>query len=289
MSYDGGMVRSLWSPVVLLLPLLLTSACDKTKLSEEKAVGHANDLAALVDKDIEEIRKGLPAGGKKLAEVLNDGEAGVSPAKARKAMKKTREAVTDLQLAKSTFFVLTDLEGNAYASDQETDGISGKNLFPLFPGLDKGKAGYTELLGSWAELNGVKAGLDQQWVSAAPVVGADGVAKGLYVTGWSFRKFAYHLEQQLKANLRQEAQKTGNNREPLVYVFVVQGAHAFGTPVVPEVNQKAIEALGVTEKLKSAESWRGQVEITDRPYGAAARQTKKLCPDCSVIVLRSEI
>jgi hypothetical protein len=284
------MARFPWYSAALLLPSLLTPACsDKVKLSEEKAVGHATELGQLVERDIEEIRKGLPAGGKKLAEVLNDGEAGVTPGKARKAMKKTREAVTDLQLAKSTFFALTDLDGNAYASDQETDGISGKNLFPLFPGLDKGKAGYTELLGSWAELNGVKTGLDQQWVAAAPVAGADGVAKGLYVTGWSFRKFAYHLEQQLKANLRQEAQKTGNNREPLVYVFVVQGAKAFGTPVVPEVNQKAIEGLQVAEKLKNAETWRGPLEITDRTYGAAARQTKKLCPDCAIVVLRSEI
>jgi hypothetical protein len=283
------MARSLWSSAVLVLLLLLTSACDKTKVSEEKAVGHADDLGKLVDQDIEQIRKGLPAGGKKLAEVLNDGEAGVTPAKARKAMKKTREAVTDLQLAKSTFFVLTDPDGNAYASDQETDGISGINLFPRLPGLEKAKTGYTELLGDWSELKGVKTGLDQQWVAAAPVAGADGVTRGLYVTGWSFRGFAYHLEQQLKANLRQEAQKTGNSREPLVYVFVVQGTRAFGTPVVPEVNQKAIEALGVTEKLKNAETWRGQIEITDRPYGAAARQTKKLCPDCSVIVLRSEI
>lgn len=272
----------------LLAPLaLLAVACsDKTKESEEKAVGHAVELSKLADTDVEEIRRGLPAGARKMSEIFG-ADRDITPAKARSALRKTREATIDLQLAKSTFFVVTDPEGVAYASDLETDGFSGKSIAQAFSVVAKARGGtYAEALGQMDEARGLRTGDDLQWVAAAPVSGADGKPFALYVTGWSFRRFAQHLEEQLKSNLRNTAQK--GDKAPILYVFVLREGKAYGTPVTPEVNVKAVEGLGLPAKLQAG-AYRGQVEITGRGFGVAAQPVKKLCDQCAVVVLRSEV
>jgi len=273
---------------LLPLTLALAAGCtDKGKISEEKAVAHAEEAAKLTDNDVEELRRGLPAGGKKIGEILG-ADKEITPAKARSALRKTREAVVDLQLAKSTFFTVTDLEGVAHASDLETDGFSGKNVLQAFPGLAKAKTGaYTEVLGQMDEARGLRKGDDLQWVAAAPVAGPDGKATGLYISGWSLRRFAQHLEEQLKSNLRNTA-KPGD-KAPLLYVFVLHEAKAYGTPVAPDVNIKAVESLGLPAKLQASGAARGQIEIEMRGFGFAAKSAKKLCDQCAVVVLRSEV
>jgi hypothetical protein len=272
----------------LLAPVAAVAAAgctDRVKVSEERAVAHAAAVAALVDKDIEEIRRGLPAGAKKLGEIFGTEE--VTPGKARAALRKAREAVIDLQLAKSTFFAATDLQGVAHASDLETDGFSGKNILDAYKPLAKAKeGGYVETLGQMEEARGLRKGDDLQWVAAAPVPGADGKPVGLYVTGWSFRRFAQHLEEQLKTDLRNAGPK--DEKPPLVYVFVLHEGKAYGTPIAPEVNVQAVEGLGLAAKVQGG-TFRGRVEITNRGYGVAAQAVKKLCESCAVVVLRSEV
>jgi hypothetical protein len=268
-----------------LLGVALAGCSDKAKLSEERAVAHSGELATLVDKDVEEIRRGLPAGAKKLGELLST-EKEVTPGKARASLRKAREAVVDLQLAKSTFFTVTDVQGMAHASDLETDGFSGKNVLDAFKGLAKGREGYTETLGYMEEARGLRKGDDLQWVAAAPIPGPDGKPMGMYVTGWSFRRFAQHLEEQLKSNLRNAGPK--DEKPPLIYVFVLHEGKAYGSPVVPEVNTKAVEGLGLPSKLQGG-AFRGQVEITHRGYGVAAQNAKKLCDSCAIVILRSEV
>lgn len=269
----------------LILAVLLVS-CSKTKESEERAVKHAEATTALVNKDIDEIQHGLPVGAKKLGEILG-AEKEVTPAKARSALRKAREAVVELQLAKSTFFAVTDLQGMAYASDLETDGFSGKNVTEAFPFLSKAREGqYIEGFGQMEEARGLRTGDDLQWVAGAPVPGADGKAIGMYVTGWSLRRFAQHLEEQLKSDLRNAGSK--NEKAPLLYVFVLHQGKAYGTPIVPEVSTKAIEQLGLPEKLQKG-AVHGQIEITNREYGFAAQSVKKLCDSCAIVVLRSEV
>lgn len=277
---------------VLPLGVALLAGCDnKAKLSEQKAVEHVAETAKLIDADVEEIRQGLPEGSKKLVEPLAEGGGEVTPARARKAMKKVREAVVKLQLSKATFFAVTDLEGVAYASDQETDELSGKNLLQAYKGLEKAKGGsYTEVIGEMNETKGVRQGDDVQWVAAAPIAAADGKVTGLYVAGWSFRRFTFHLEEQLKSNLRSAVPKGSPIKLPLVYVYVLRDGKAYGTPAAPEVNIKAVEGLGLPGKLGAGGGgWQGQVEITGRSFGAAALPAKKLCDQCAVVVLRSEI
>lgn len=275
------------SAASVVASVMVAGCSDKTKLSEERAVAHAAESVALVDKDIEEIRRGLPAGAKKLGEIFG-ADKDITPGKARAALRKAREAVIDLQLAKSTFFAVTNLEGMAHASDLETDGFSGKNILEAYKPLAKAKEGaYTETLGQMEEARGLRKGDDLQWVAAAPIPGPDGKPSGLYVTGWSLRRFAQHLEEQLKSNLRNAGPK--DEKPPLVYVFVLQDGKAYGTPIVPEVNTKAVEGLGLPAKVQAGGAYRGQVEITHRGYGVAAQSAKKLCDSCVIVVLRSEV
>lgn len=277
--------------LAVLLPVLSVStfACKDTgKVSAEKAVPHAERIAKLVEADIGEIRKGLPAGAKKLADTLFAPEAKeVTPGQARAAMKKTREAVTDLQLAKSTFFAVADDKGMVYANDLETDGMSGKSVLAPVPALEKAKSGYVETLGDWDEARGVRTGDDVQWFAATPIT-QGATLRGLYVTGWSMRRFANHLEEQLKSDLRNDKAKQPGDKQPLVYVFVVRGKKAYGAPVAPAVNQTAVEGLDVLSKIQGDATWSGALEITNRSFGAAARKVKDLCEDCAVVVLRSE-
>lgn len=274
-----------------LAAALLPACTDGTKLSEEQATKNVAVVAAQAAKDVAEIRRGLPAGGKPMNDNLFAQEPGqpILPTRARAALKKTREQVTDLQLAKSTFFAVTDPAGVTLASDQESDAVVGKNLLTAFPALAKGKDAYVETTGFMEEVRGVRQGEDAMWAAAAPVKDKDGALKGVYVTGWSMRRFAHHLEEQLKTDLRQEKGKDGNpSKMPLLYVFVLMGDKPYSAPVTPEVNAKAIEELKLSSKV-SAGPWHGKVEITNRGYGVAAQPVKDLCESCSVVILRSEI
>lgn len=264
---------------------LALPACDSAaKESEARATENVTRLAALADADVEEVRKGLPEGAKRLLPLLTDGKELV-PGRVRAEMKKVREAVTVLQLAKSTFFAVAGADGVVLASDLETDGMGGKSIVQALPGVEKGRTGYTELLGEWDEARGVKTGPDAVWVAAAPV--GD---KGLYVTGWSLRRFAHHLEEQLKTDLRHGGKDTKKaEKMPIVYAFVVRDGKAYGAPVVPEVNAKAVEALQLASKVSGDAVAHGQVEITHRGFGWAAKRAPKLCDSCVIALLRSEL
>ena len=139
-------------------------------------------------------------------------------------------------------------------SDQEPDLLGGKDLSKLYPSLVKTLSGeVVEARGSMAE-TAVRAGSDEQWLSAAPVRDAAGVVRGIYVTGWSFRRFAFHLEETLKHDFIEEAQKANDTRfkQPLVYVFVFAAGKVYGAPVTPLVDAQALEALDLTGKTRGA-------------------------------------
>lgn len=271
-------------PVFALVLAALPACNAQGKQSEEQATKNVERLAALADADVEEIRKGLPEGAKRLVPLLTDGKDLV-PGRVRAEMKKVREAVTVLQLAKSTFFAVATADGVVLASDLETDGMGGKSITKALPAVEKGKSGYTELVGEWDEARGVKAGPDAAWVAAAPI--GD---KGIYVTGWSLRRFAHHLEEQLKTDLRHGGKDTEKaEKMPIVYAFVLRDGKAYGAPVVPEVNAKAIEGLQLGSKLSGDATFHGQVEITNRTFGVAAKKAPKLCDTCAIALLRSEL
>lgn len=267
---------------------VLVVGCDgDAKKSESAAVGHVDRLAKLADADVEEIRRGLPVGAQKLVTGLFEKEKEpFDPRVVRNAMRKARESTTDLQLAKATFSAVLSPTGEVFASDQESDSLVSKNLFKAYPSIDgvqKGK--YTEGFGDFVDLRGARTGDDLQWVAATPI-GAQEAPKGYFVAGWSIRSFAYHLEQQLKSDLR-NAQTDKKKEPPLLYVFVVTGGKAFGAPITPEVNRTAVEALQVLDKAPEARH--GRMDIDNRSFGWAAQSTKNLGEKTAIVVLRSEV
>lgn len=272
--------------------IVLTIGCtDAAKKSAELAVPQTERLAKLVDTDIADVKKGMPTGAKKIGEsvFVTEGKE-LDPKQIREKLRSTRDLVTDLQTARSTFFALTDANGVGIASDLEVDGFVGKNLLEVFPPLAKTTKGESaDGVGSFEAARGVQKGDDAQWVIGTPVMGSDGKQRGVFVSGWSFRRYAQRLQEQLNTDFRMALKKGDTARSPLLYVFVVVGDKAYGEPRAPEVNQKAVEGLKVFEKLQGDAPWQHHVEIENRAFGVAARRVKGFGDNAAVVILRSEV
>ncbi|MFO0662080.1 MAG: hypothetical protein U0165_19940 [Polyangiaceae bacterium] len=264
---------------------------DEAKKSAELAVPQTERLAKLVDADLADVKKGMPTGAKKLGESVFGAEGKeLDPKQVRETLRKTRDVVADLQTARSTFFALTDANGVGIASDLEVDGFVGKNLVEVFPSLAKATKGETaEATGAFEAARGVQKGDDAQWVIATPVKGKDDKQRGIFVSGWSFRRYAQRLQEQLNTDFRMNLKKGDTARSPLLYVFVVVGDKAYGEPRAPEVNQKAVEGLKVFDKLQGETPWQNRVEIEGRAFGVAARRVNGFGDNAAIVILRSEV
>lgn len=272
------------------LALLFAPSCkDTTRLSKEKATAHAAFLAETVKKDVEEVRKGLPSGADVLgASLKSDAAVLTDPKAASRALEEARRKVQDLRVAKSTFFALADANGVVIRNDQEQDRMVGHSLFASFPALVEAKTRYLETSGSMPEASGVRAPRpDGQWIAAAPVK-VDGDTKGVYATGWSWSAYAYRLEFALRGRIRSELMGKTGEKEPLIYVYMVVGKAAYGAPVSPEVNMKAIADLDPLSKTKGDEVFSTTVDVTGRTFGLAVKRASDAGQDVAVAVLRSE-
>jgi hypothetical protein len=287
------MLRAFASVFVLVPLAAVTAACtDSVKVSEEKAIAHAERLAKLADDDVEEVRRGLPHGAKSLGPAW-DGQKDllIDPSAARRALDRVRDEDRDLAVAKSTFFALTDDKGTVLRSDQEPDHLAGKSLVAPYPSMAKVLAGEAiETRGSMPETAGARAGSDEQWVAAAPVLDGQGKVRGIYASGWSMRRFAYHLEETIKHDMTTEALKAGQKqfKLPLVYVFVLAGSKVYGAPITPLVNSETLEKLDLASKTGGDATFHQTIEITGRGFGLAARRAPRMGADIGVVVLRSE-
>src|SRR5258708_4662190 len=272
----------------------LAAGCPgSSKVSVRKAISHVERLAKLADDDVEEVRRGLPRGAKALGQIWEGkGDPHADPGSVRRALERVRNEDHDLEIAKSTFFALADDKGTVFRSDQEPDQLAGKSLVASYPALVKVLAGEPiEARGSMPETAGARAGSDEQWVASAPVRDGSGTVRGMYVSGWSLRRFAYHLEETLKHDLVMEALKAGDSRtkQPLVYVFVFADHKVYGAPVTPLVNAETLETLDLAGKTAGGVLFHQQIEITGRGFGLAAARANKMGTDVGVAVLRSEI
>src|SRR5579863_5422847 len=95
--------------------LVCLCACkDQGKESASRAAEDVVEVAALVDKDVAEIERGLPQGAQKLAPLVAGGaDPKQDIAGVRKSLMRMRRDVMDLNVAKSTFFALADSTGIA--------------------------------------------------------------------------------------------------------------------------------------------------------------------------------
>lgn len=276
-----------WVFVCVLFLLALPSCKKSSALSAEQAAGQVALLVKTVAADVAEIRQGLPLGAPFLAPLFEGTKPPAEdPQGARRALEKARDKVQDLRVAKSTFFAVTDVTGLVIRNDQEQDQMVGKSLLAAFPELKAAlQGGYVETRGSMPEAAGVKGRADGQWVAASPVKkGADVV--GLYVTGWSWASYARRLEEALNANLRGQLKEGA--KKPLTYVYVLVDKDAFGTPISPDVNAKAIVAQGPIGKVPASGPVSYELEIDGREFGLAEMRAPELGKEIAIAVLRSE-
>jgi hypothetical protein len=263
---------------------------DQAQASANAAQDHTAMLAPLVDKDVQEVTKGLPEGAKRLSGLFAKGDDPRSNLPAvRKELMRIRRDVPDLLVAKSTFFALVDDKGVAIRNDLEQDVMAGQNITQIFPALaDAMKGGYAATTGAFPGPPG-PAGPDKDWVAGAAIKREDGSVAGMVITGWTYRAFARHLQESLERDIKQkllDSKDTG--KMPIVYVAVFDGSGVYTAPKTPQVNEKALADLHLLDATKAGTA-KGTVTITDRAFGWAATRTPSLAPDTGVAVLRSEI
>jgi hypothetical protein len=271
--------------VSLCVPLLGGCANDAKK-SAAQAQEQVQALEAVVREDVREVRAGLPLGAAELAKSL-PAEGEIDAPTAREALEKTRNKIQDLRIAKSTFFALVAPSGVVIRDDQQQDRLAGKNLVQAFPALTAALLSnvVVETRGSMPEAAEVRGKPDGQWV-AAVVVRQGAAARALYATGWSWSAYAYRLENSLRSAARSAA--NAQQKEPLLYAFVIVEGDVYGAPVSPEVNARAVHEHIDVAKLKEGVPTKVELEITGRSFGLAAELAPDLGGNVAIAVLRSE-
>ncbi|MFO0736685.1 MAG: hypothetical protein U0270_12445 [Labilithrix sp.] len=291
------------SSVVALSAATALFCCGKDRgaKSAEDAKADVARLVEMTAKDVAEVERGLPEGAKKLTAIFEkelgkDGDPKGNVPAVRSALLKMRQQVPDLGIAKSTFFAFADPAGIAIRNDFEQDTMAGKDLIAGWPGLKPAVDGQDFVATTGSLKGGVPNphGNDKEWVAAVPVKKADGSKSGLLVTGWTYRRFAYHLQVTAQREVQDALMRAGDKgKMPILYVclFDKEGLYCAaspGVPPVPEVNEKALETAKLYDKTAGGTAAE-PLKITDRDFGWAAARTPKLGPDVGVAVLRSDI
>ncbi|MEZ4294619.1 MAG: hypothetical protein R3B70_06560 [Polyangiaceae bacterium] len=278
------------APAAVLAASLATGCGAADKASEKAAADRIPGLVTLVKDDVAQVRKGLPEGAEKLGKLVGP-DVGNDLVALQRSIASARAGVKDLELAKSTFFTFVDTTGTSLRSEADPDLLATHNVFAALPELKKSVEPNSKVVEAFGDLKEVhiRAGNDFTWAAAAPVKDDKGDVKGAFVTGWTLRGLAYHLEEMTKREVLEAAKQAGSKSVPVVYVFVLHGKKAYGAGQTPEVNTKAVEDLDLLTKAAGGPV-RGLVEITGRTFGyAAARTTDEYAPDTGVAVLASEI
>jgi hypothetical protein len=276
------------------------AACgkDRGQTSAEAAKADVQRLVDLTAKDVAEVEHGLPDGAKKL-DVLLAKELGKDDPRSnvpgvRSALLKMRQQVPELGIAKSTFFAYTDAKGVAVRNDYEQDTMGGKDLVARWPGLGAAlkDAPFASTSSPTAE-TGAGGAAEKDWAAAVPVKKADGTLEGLLVTGWSYRRFAYHLQVTLQREVQEDLMRSAKGKMPILFVCLFDKDHTYcanapGAIPIPAVDEKALQEAGLWAKTEAGVG-ASALKITDRDFGWAATRLPKLGPDVGVVVLRSEL
>jgi hypothetical protein len=275
---------------LFLATIAFLDACkDPGEGSRTAAQGNVSYLVSLADKDVAELERGLPQGAKRLAELLlADGALQREPLTVRRALQKVQREVGDLLVAKSTFFAVADERGLALRNNLEPDVMAGKDLTGVFPVLrETADRAFFSTTGQFVE---AAAGPrpDWTWMAASPIkVGEKRI--GFYLSGWSYRAFAHHLQTALTSELKAKLLAAGDTGKlPILYVAVFDSHGVFTERLAPEFNEQALTDLKLLEQTSAAPA-SGVVKLTGRSFGWAAARTPSLGKDAGVALLRSEI
>ncbi|HRI65833.1 MAG TPA: hypothetical protein PK156_16415 [Polyangium sp.] len=278
--------------VSFVVPVLVASlaGCADPAKQEQIAVDVLAKVAPLADADAAQVRRGLPDGAKKLGEHI-DSEPDTNLVALQRTVLGARVNTEDLRTSKCTFFSFADTSGVVLRSEIDPDNLAQKQLFKVFPGLKKAlepNAGIAEAWGDMEEMRIAKMGPEYQWVVAHAVKDKEGQTKGLFVTGWSLRRFAYHVDQAAKAELIKVAENQRAVKVPLVYAFIIKDGKAYGGPMAPDVNARALEGLDLPTKTQSG-AYRGHVEVTGRMFGVAAQKAPNIGESVILSIMISEV
>jgi hypothetical protein len=273
-----------------LASLLSVAGCkDRDAAASERAGPALERLLPLVERDCAQVREGLPEGAAKIAKLV-DADPGTDLAGLQRAIAGARASVHKLVVAKSTFFVFADAQGTVLRSEVDPDLAAGLVLPKEIPDLARLFAPGAELVeayGSSHGLRGVEKGRDAQWVVGAPVKDASGALRGAFLSGWSLRRYAHYLEEDVRRWLSdQQADKS--KPIPLAYVFVVMADRAFGAPVTPDVNSEAVAKLEVVPKTRAA-PWQGFIDVEGRRFAVAARAAPAMGAHVALVLLLSGV
>jgi hypothetical protein len=266
------------------------SGCDDGKKAAEKSVSEAiARLAPVVKEDVEQVRKGLPEASKKMGQLLEN-ETGDDINSVQRAVGTARASVHDFAVSKVTFLSYADTTGTVIKSEDNLDYLAHKNVFGPFPVLKKAAdpaSGLVETFGEMPEMRGVKTGPDLVWVVAHPIKSKDEKLKGVFVTGWSYRLFARHLEDAVKRDMAEQTAKEGKKYSPILYVFVLKGGKAYGGIQTPDINMQAVEAQNLIEKTAQG-PYKSTIELTNRSFAVGAVRTPELGDDAGIALLLSD-
>jgi hypothetical protein len=169
--------------------------------------------------------------------------------------------------------------------------MAGLKLFELFPALKAASPnGLHYATGVFQEAKPEeKRQKDLTWMAAAPIANSGGKAEAFLVTGWSYRRFAYHLQEHLKGELKSTQMQSGDlGKLPIVYIAVFDGDEVFSAPQTPAVNEETMKKLNPAEKAKGGVT-SGILELEGRAFGWAAALAPDWGEKRGVVLLRSEI
>ncbi len=272
-----------------LLGVGLGGCKDRGKESAARANEDTTVLAQLVVTDVGEIERGLPVGAAKFSAMFAPGASDElkDPSVVKKKLLAVRREVPDLVVAKSTFFALADDKGIALRNDLETDVMAGSNLVAIFPALAPALQGQlVETSGGFPQ---TRQHNDRDWVAAAPVKRADGSVGGLYLTGWTYRTFARHLQESRKHDLTEALRDAGlNGQMPIEYIGIFDQDGVYMAPLTPPVDEEALATLKLSDRTANGQA-SGVMNVTDRDFGWSAIRAPKLGPQAGIVVLRSEL
>ncbi len=267
--------------VVGLLP-----ACDDPgKRSQEVASEGLGIVMPLIERDVAQVRSGVPEGVKVLAQKAPADPAG-SRLELQAAIKAARGSTQDLVVAKVTFFAFANVDGVVLRNETDPDRLVDQNVLQALPGLAKAKdpkAGLAEAFGEMEAIRGVKRGSDLAWVVAHGVPGEGDGARGILVTGWSMRLYVRTLEQQLVAKLTEQVKAKGSGAVPVAYVFLVKGGVAYSDPDRADTISDEIAKLDLVAKSAGGET-RLQLDIEKRVFGVAAKRVPAFGDDAALVI-----
>ena len=261
-------------------------ACKKEGEKDLKeAAANAATLAQIVEKDVGDVERGLPEGGKQLGALFDKGDPKQDLTSVKNALVKVRAGVEGLHQAKTTFFVLLDADGVAIRSDWKTDSMAQKAFFPLFPSLPEAKA--KPYFAGTGQFVSTAADRDMDWIAAVPVKKSDGTVAGLFVTGWPYRHYAKNLQEIMRNRLIEQSKKD-DSKVPIFYVALFDAAQVYTPLGTPPVIEKALSEQDLAKKTASGPSAE-LIQIESRTYACAAARVEKMAKDTGVVVLRSDL